>query len=88
MSTLRQHYSSGERRSKKQTKQYSQRVPVIQVSAPPLPPLHVAPGPHAVDGGAGLVPGVLQVEVGLRPVPGALGPTEQVAEADEDIISW
>ena len=69
---------------------YSQRVPVIQVGAPPVPPLHVAPGPHAVDGGAGLVrPGVLQVEVGLGPVLGALGSTEQVAEAvEEDLISW
>ena len=40
-----------------------------------------------MDGGAALLPGVLQVEVGVRPVLGALGSTEQVAEADEEIIS-
>ena len=82
--------SSREQQScKKITEFYSQGVPVVEISAPPLSPLHVAPGPHAVDGGAALLPGVLQVEVGVRPVLGALGSTEQVAEAvEEDFISW
>ena len=65
----------------------SQCVPVIEISASPLPPLHVIPGPHAVDGGAALLTGVLEVEVGVRPVLGALGSTEQVAEAEDNSIN-